>query len=96
MQWRPLILLFSGIATIYLISLLQDMPHPRPKILYTPKHPFSTIQRKAEKSILTTVDDYAYITLVIPETSKFAVGTEKLKLGVKGNCSYRTHILLKS
>ncbi|CEG78828.1 hypothetical protein RMATCC62417_13372 [Rhizopus microsporus] len=85
MQWRPLILLFSGIATIYLISLLQDMPHPHPKILYTPKHPFSTIQRKAEKSILTTVDDYAYITLVIPETSKFAVGTEKLKLGVKGS-----------
>jgi hypothetical protein len=87
MQWRPLILLFSGIATIYIVSLLQDVLYPHPKKLYTPKQPLHTIQPKADTTILTAVDEYVYFTLIyyqISEKPRHIIGTEKLKLGVRG------------
>ncbi|KAG1465086.1 hypothetical protein G6F55_001356 [Rhizopus delemar] len=68
MQWRPLILLFSGIATIYI-------------------QPLHTIQPKADTTILTAVDEYVYFTLIyyqISEKPRHIIGTEKLKLGVRG------------
>lgn len=88
MQWRPLILLFSGLAVIYIAFLSQDTPYLHPKIIYTSNYP-PIFPFKPDKLLLTTVGAYIYLTAFKFEASKpenqgFVVGTGKMKIGVNG------------
>ncbi|KAI7885119.1 hypothetical protein K492DRAFT_191207 [Lichtheimia hyalospora FSU 10163] len=88
MQWRPLILLFSGFAVIYLASLLQETPYPHPLKVFTSD---TTRWRHApNEAILTTAGDYLYLTAIRykVEPSGFhglRHGTGELKTGVIGH-----------
>ncbi|KAI8372580.1 hypothetical protein EDC96DRAFT_499874 [Choanephora cucurbitarum] len=86
MQWRSLILLLSGIATIYLTMLLQDKPHPHPKLVFS-SNPPSVSVHKPDKVVITTVGPYIYATTFqfeAPQSKGSLIGTKKLKLGVRG------------
>lgn len=87
MQWRPLILLFCGIAVIYLASLLQETPYPHPLKVYTSD---TTRWRHApDEAILTTAGDYLYLTAIRYNVEPAGFqglrhGTGDLKTGVVG------------
>ncbi|KAF7726611.1 hypothetical protein EC973_008575 [Apophysomyces ossiformis] len=62
MQWRALILLLGGIAMIYVVSLLQDTPHPHPAKIYTSDSPrFRAIP---DEVILSTIGGFVYQTSI--------------------------------
>lgn len=84
MQWRSLILLFSGLVVIYIAILSQDTPYLHPKIIYTSNHPVLT--KNPDQLILTTVGPYIYLTIIDFEspTNEPVVGIHNLKLGVQG------------
>ncbi|GAA5814958.1 hypothetical protein MFLAVUS_008461 [Mucor flavus] len=84
MQWRSLILLFSGLVVIYIAILSQDTPYLHPKIIYTSNHPVLT--KNPDQLILTTVGPYIYLTSIDFEspTNEPVVGIHNLKLGVQG------------
>lgn len=87
MQWRPLILLFCGIAVIYLASLLQETPYPHPYKVYTSD---TTRWRHApNEAILTTAGDYLYLTAIRYKVEPVGFhglrhGVGELKTGVVG------------
>ncbi|KAI8387319.1 hypothetical protein BD560DRAFT_382098 [Blakeslea trispora] len=86
MQWRSLILLLSGITTIYLTMLLQDRPHPHPKLVFS-SNPPSVFVHKPDKVIINTVGSYIYVTTFkfeAPQGEGSFIGTKRLKIGVRG------------
>lgn len=86
MQWRSLILLFSGLAVIYIAVLSQDTPYVHPKIIYTSNHP-RIFAYSPDKLIISTVGAYIYLTAIKYEALKSKgslIGTGNLKLGVQG------------
>lgn len=97
MQWRPLILLFCGIAVIYLASLLQETPYPHPLKVYTSD---TTRWRHApDETILTTAGDYLYLTAIRYNVEPAGFkglrhGTGDLKTGVVGNYIYPYMIII--
>lgn len=86
MQWRPIVMLLSGLAVIYIAVLLQDTPYAHPQTIYTSNSPLW--KHEPDKVILSTVGSHVYITSIEFETPKeqhgFVIGTKGLKLGVKG------------
>ncbi|KAI8371551.1 uncharacterized protein BYT42DRAFT_580668 [Radiomyces spectabilis] len=87
MQWRILILLASGIAVIYLASLLQDVPLPHPAKINTSD--LTRFQKPPDKIVLTNAGDYLYQTAVwykiTPNDREgFSVGIGPMKTNVVG------------
>ncbi|KAI8089692.1 uncharacterized protein BX664DRAFT_333657 [Halteromyces radiatus] len=66
MQWRALVLLWTGLAMIYLVSLLQEIPYPHPAKLFIPPTS-STRQRQLpppDATILTVSNTHIYHTSI--------------------------------
>ncbi|RCI05852.1 hypothetical protein CU098_012793 [Rhizopus stolonifer] len=88
MKWRVLVLLVSGFAMIYFVSLLQDTPYPHPVLVQT-FLPKKTRTNEPSQVILRQTGDYVYRTHVhdeaVLEANKgFVRGIDSIKLGVNG------------
>lgn len=88
MKWRVLILLITGLAMIYLVSLLQDTPYPHPVIMqaFVPKR---TRLNEPSQVILSQHDDYIYRThihyeAVLDANRGFVRGVDSVKVNVNG------------
>ncbi|KAI9004815.1 hypothetical protein CLU79DRAFT_782702 [Phycomyces nitens] len=88
MQWRPFLLLVTGIATIYLASLLQDTPYPHPTKISISEQPKT--RYLVDETILTMANGYMYQTSIWFEASlqtsrgmKHGIG--RMKTGVIGH-----------
>ncbi|KAI8047436.1 uncharacterized protein B0P05DRAFT_362616 [Gilbertella persicaria] len=66
MKWRVLVLLVSGFAMIYFVSLLQDTPYPHPVLVQT-FLPKKTRTNEPSRVILRQTGDYVYRTHVHDE-----------------------------
>ncbi|CEP20122.1 hypothetical protein [Parasitella parasitica] len=88
MKWRVLVLLISGLAMIYLVSLLQDTPYPHPVIVqaFIPKR---SRLNEPSQVILSEHDEYIYRThihyeAVLDGNRGFVHGVDSVKINVNG------------
>ncbi|CAO3614424.1 unnamed protein product [Cunninghamella blakesleeana] len=64
MQWRALVMLLTGMAVIYLVSLLQDKPHPFPAKQFMDKPIKSKLTTEPTKTILKATKTHVFYTLI--------------------------------
>lgn len=88
MKWRVLVLLIAGIAMIYFVSLLQDVPYPHPLIIQS-FEPEQSRVNEPRQVILSETDDYIYRTHIhyeaaIDSSRGFVHGVDSIKLNVYG------------
>jgi hypothetical protein len=88
MKWRVLVLLMTGIAMIYFVSLLQDTPYPHPVIVQASIPKRSRINEPSEV-ILSLHGEYIYRThvhyeAVLDANRGFVRGVDSIKAGVNG------------
>ncbi|KAL0143409.1 hypothetical protein V8B55DRAFT_1477271 [Mucor lusitanicus] len=88
MKWRVLVLLITGLAMIYLVSLLQDTPYPHPVIMqaFVPKR---TRSNEPSQVILSEHNGYIYRThihyeAVLDANRGFVRGVDSVKVNVNG------------
>lgn len=88
MKWRVLVLLVTGLAMIYLVSLLQDTPYPHPVIMqaFVPER---TRSNEPSQVILSEHDGYIYRThihyeAVLDANRGFIRGVDSIKVNVNG------------
>lgn len=88
MKWRVLVLLITGIAMIYLVSLLQDTPYPHPVIMqaFIPKR---SRLNEPSQVILSEHDEFIYRThihyeAVLDANRGFIHGVDSVKINVNG------------
>lgn len=88
MKWRVLVLLIAGIAMIYFVSLIQDVPYPHPSIIQS-FEPKQSRKNEPREVILSETDDYIYRTHIhyeaaIDSSRGFIHGVDSIKLNVYG------------
>jgi hypothetical protein len=92
MKWRVVIMLLTGIATIYFISLLQDIPYPHPLIIQTNKPKLQKVEGLSQV-VLAIHNDYVYKTNIhfkaVYDIKKGSIrGIDPLQTGVQGKLFY--------
>lgn len=88
MKWRVLVLLIAGIAMIYFVSLLQDIPYPHPLVIQS-FEPKQLRENEPRQVVLSETNDYIYRTHIHYEAAMdssrgFIHGVDSIKLNVFG------------
>ncbi|CAO3636428.1 unnamed protein product [Mucor hiemalis] len=88
MKWRVLILVLTGIAMIYFVSLLQDVPYPHPLIIQATTPETARID-EPNQTLLTIHNDYIYRTqihykAVHDKNKHFVRGIDPIQTDVRG------------
>lgn len=91
MKWRVLILVLTGMAMIYFVSLLQDVPYPHPLIIQATT-PETTRIDEPNLTLLTIHNDYMYRTqihfkAVHDKNKNFVRGIDPIQTDVRGMCT---------
>lgn len=91
MKWRVLILVLTGIAMIYFVSLLQDVPYPHPLIIQATTPETARID-EPNQTLLTIHNDYIYRTqihykAVHDKNKHFVRGIDPIQTDVRGMCT---------
>lgn len=88
MQWRALMMLLVGIATIYLVSLVSNPPLPRPMHIFASyPDPSATSRSESSELILTVAGNNLVQTTFwyeIPSPNRIKHGIGPIKTGVAG------------
>lgn len=88
MKWRVLILVLTGMAMIYFVSLLQDVPYPHPLIIQATT-PETTRIDEPNLTLLVIHNDYMYRTqihfkAVHDKNKNFVRGIDPIQTDVRG------------